>query len=495
MKKFLLLYKILFLSLPTFAQLKIPSGTQWVNAGNTSIVLNDLDFVNDGNFAGTGSVRFAGNQNSAISGANQTAFNILEVAKTNNAKIVLQKSIGVSYSINFISGLLDLNNNNISLNPSANLAGESENTRIIGANGGFIEITQSLNAPLAANAGNLGATISSSANLGSVTLRRGHISQTGTGLSTSIQRYYLITPQNNTGLNATLRLKYFDAELNGQSENVAVIYQSDDNGADWINLSQSNRNTNANYVERSGVNSLVLHTLANDTISGPVGGLVFDAKRKKPTEVELTWSTAVETNMLGFEVQRKLDNEADFTPTTFVNSKAPGGNSSTTLSYLQIDSNSYSGISYYRLKIVDTANNISYSDIKSVTGKSKRVGNNVVTFNGSDTTSVATASKAVMSAPSESAKKITVGPNPNNGNFWFTVGGIEKEATAIIYTADGKALRQLRVVNLQRQQVSGLTSGIYILKVDGLQPFRIIVQGNSKPSPNYSTSNTSSIKN
>jgi hypothetical protein len=170
--------------------------------------------------------------------------------------------------------------------------------------------------------------------------------QTGTGLNGSIQRYYVVTPQNNTGLNATLRLKYFDAELNGQNENILVAYQSNDNGANWTNLLQSNRNTNADYVERSGLSNLSLQTLGNDITSGPVNGLVFDAKRKKPTEVELIWSTVTETNMLGFEMQRKLDNEVDFTATSFINSKAPGGNSSSTLSYSQNDPNSYAGTSY-----------------------------------------------------------------------------------------------------------------------------------------------------
>src|SRR4030095_193759 len=372
MKKFLLLYKILFVSLPAFAQLRISSGTQWVNSGNANLVVSNMDFVNDGSFSGAGSIKFTGNQNSTISGTNQPGLNILEVSKANNGKIVLQRNIGVSYSINFISGLLDLNNNNILLDPVANLAGESEDSRIIGSNGGFVEITQNLNAPLAANPGNLGATLTSNTNLGSVTMRRGHVPQTGTGLTSSIQRYYLVTPQSNGGLNATLRLKYFDAELNGQNENILVAYQSNDNGANWINLSQTNRNTNADYVEKSGVNSLSLQTLGNDTSSGPLSGLVFNAKRKKSTEVELTWSTITETNMLGFEVQRKLDNEADFTATSFVNSQAPGGNSSSTLSYLQNDPNSYAGTSYYRLKIVDNASNSSYSEIKAVPGRNKK---------------------------------------------------------------------------------------------------------------------------
>jgi hypothetical protein len=44
-----------------------------------------------------------------------------------------------------------------------------------------------------------------------------HVSQSGAGLASNINRYYSITAQNNTNLNATLRLKYFDAELKRHS--------------------------------------------------------------------------------------------------------------------------------------------------------------------------------------------------------------------------------------------------------------------------------------
>jgi hypothetical protein len=161
---------------------------------------------------------------------------------------------------------------------------------------------------------------------------------------------------------------------------------------------------------------------------------------------------------------------------------------------LQIDPNSYTDSSYYRLKIVDLNNNISYSDIKSVTGKTKGGGKNNNIIQASDT-AITTSSKAKSQPENLSGQKITVGPNPNNGNFWFMISGIEKETVATIYTSDGKTLKQFRVTNLQQQQVSGLRSGIYILKVDRLQPFRIIVQGENNPANNYPTSNSSSMKN
>jgi len=500
MKKYFLLYKILFLSTQGFGQLNISTGAQWVNSGNVTVNIQNMDIINNGAFtAGNSSIKFTGNQNSSISGTGMPLFSILEVAKTNNAKVLLGRNIGVGSSINFISGQLDLNNNNILLDPAAYIAGESETNKIIGANGGFVEITQNMNAPASINAGNLGATITSSADLGSVTIRRGHLPQSGTGLVNSIQRYYSIVPQNNSNLNATLRLRYFDAELNGQNENVIVIYKSDDNGANWNNLSQTIRNINADYVEKTGLSSLSLQTLSNDAaLADGVTGLVFAAQRKKSTEVQLNWSTQTETNMNGYEVQRRLNNEQSFSVRTFVNSLAPGGTSNASLSYSYVDANSYTDTSFYRLRIVDINGGFTYSDIKAVPGKTKGGGNgggNPHNLTNTDSTIITIASGKVIPQNNATLQKITVGPNPNNGNFWFSVSGIDKETFATLYTIDGKQLKQYRVNNLQRQQVSGLRSGIYLLKVPGMEAFKITVQGGSNGLPNNTITDPLNIKN
>jgi len=487
MKKYFLLYKILFLSITGHAQLTITPGANWVNNGNITVSLQNMDFVNNGAFiAGSGSMKFTGNQNSNISGISLPSFNIVEIAKTNGVKVSLTTNCSVGSSINFISGQIDLNNNNILLNSSAFIAGESENNRITGSNGGFVEITQDMNAPASVNAGSLGATISSSANLGSVTIRRGHLPQSGTGLVTSIYRYYLITPANNNNLNAILRLKYFDAELNGQNENSMAIYQSSNSGTDWSNISQTSQNTNANYIEKTGMASLALQTLANNNIQLPDGvtGLVFTGQRKKPTEVQLNWASQTETNMNGYEVQRKLDNEPDFSPRTFVNSSAPGGNSFSPLSYQYKDANTYTGISYYRLKIV-TLNGFTYSNMIPVAGKSK--GGNGNNNNLSAEEVITTTVKS--NVPQVNPQKITVGPNPNNGNFWFTVNGIEKETIATLYTIDGKQIKQFRIVNLQQQQVSNIRTGIYLLKVPGFETQKVIVNGGGNAVPQSSQAN------
>ena len=492
MKKYLLLYKILFLSITGYAQLTITPGAHWVNNGNITVALQNMDFVNNGAFtAGSSSMKFTGNQNSNIGGTSLPSFNILEIAKTNSAKVLLTKNSSVGSSINFISGQLDLNNNNILLNSSAFIAGESENNRITGSSGGFVEITQDMNAPASVNAGNLGATISSSADLGTVTIRRGHLPQSGTGLANSIHRYYLITPTNNSTLNSTLRLRYFDAELNGQDENSLVIYQSN-SGTDWSNLSQTSGNTNANYVEKTGVAFLAWQTLANNNVQLPDGvtGFVFTGQRKKPTEVQLTWTSQTETNMSGYEVQRKLDNEADFISRTFVNSSAPGGNSFSPLTYQYKDANPYAGISYYRLKIV-TLNGFTYSNVISVAGKNKGGGgNNNNILAGEEV--IATTINSKM--PQPTSQKMTVGPNPNNGNFWFSISGIEKETVATLYAIDGKQIKQFRVENLRQQKVSNIRTGIYLLKVPGFETQKIIVNAGGNGAPGSKQTIINNIK-
>ena len=84
MKKYLILYKLLFIGLGGYGQLNIGSGTQWITNGNTTVVLQNMDLVNNGSIsASAGSFKFTGTQNSTINGSNMPLFNILEISKTN----------------------------------------------------------------------------------------------------------------------------------------------------------------------------------------------------------------------------------------------------------------------------------------------------------------------------------------------------------------------------------------------------------------------------
>src|SRR5258705_2019666 len=100
MKKYLILYKILFLSLPTFAQVTISSGARWVTSGNIVVTLQDMDMVNNGTFtAGLGKVKFSGDGSNGLTGSSVTNFNELEIAKSGSNELVLFSNAGVNGKI------------------------------------------------------------------------------------------------------------------------------------------------------------------------------------------------------------------------------------------------------------------------------------------------------------------------------------------------------------------------------------------------------------
>ncbi|MEI2749761.1 MAG: T9SS type A sorting domain-containing protein [Ferruginibacter sp.] len=374
MKKIMLSSFISILFYSSFGQLNIGNGANWVVSGNASVVLQDLNLINNGTLAaGTGKFKFAGSQNSNISGNSALSFSTLEIAKTSNARVNLVNDINIGSSVSFVSGLLDLGNSKVVLAPSALLTGETEISRATTNGTGYLQITQNLNAPNATDPGNLGVVISSSANLGSVIVRRGHIVSSGTGLTTSTSRYFDIIPVTNSNLNATLRFKYFDAEKNGLDENSFSLYQSNNSGANWSKLSGSVRNTTSNYVERVGLSRLSRFTAGVTT-----------------TARENTENTPAITS--------DQTNDAQSPTTNF-----------------QL----------------------------------------------------------------EAKPKWTVGPNPNNGYFFFSIEGIKEQIPVVLFTVDGKTIGNYKVNNGQRQQVSGLKNGMYILKAAGMEAFKVLVQGST----------------
>lgn len=98
----------------------------------------------------------------------------------------------------------------------------------------------------------------------------------------------------------------------------------------------------------------------------PVTFTTFKGERKG-TENLLSWTTATETNNAGFELQRSADG-VNFSPLVFVDSKAPNGNSTQTLSYSFNDVKPLSGSGYYRLKQVDKDGKSSFSEVVLIKG-------------------------------------------------------------------------------------------------------------------------------
>jgi hypothetical protein len=284
MKQKLFLLILLLSSHSLFSQLVITAGAELKLTGDAVLTLQDIDLVNNGTFnQASGTVRFSGSGNNSISGSQLTRIHVLQMAKTGTVQLQLLRTLNIGSQISFTSGIINLNNNNIELDPSAVLTGESEVSRIIGATGGYIQIVTALNAPSFVNPGNLGAVISSAQNMGSTTIRRGHVAQSNVVAGKpSLNRYYDITPANNTSLNATLRFRYFDAELNGRIENALGLWRSNDN-VNWTQAGFSSRDATSNFVEQAAIASFSRWTLTDNDF--PTG--VFDVFADGVTGIKL----------------------------------------------------------------------------------------------------------------------------------------------------------------------------------------------------------------
>jgi hypothetical protein len=170
--------------------------------------------------------------------------------------------------------------------------------------GGTLTATRALNAPTAADVAGLGAVLSAGADLGPVTVTRGHTVQTASNGNQSIARYYDLLPSTTTsGLNATLTLRYADAEVpSGVADSTLALFKK--TGGSWTKTGADSRDTSANTVTVTGVGSFSRWTLGSDASPLPVALAAFDGTATGEG-VQLTWRTATERSNTGFAVQRR----------------------------------------------------------------------------------------------------------------------------------------------------------------------------------------------
>jgi hypothetical protein len=164
--------------------------------------------------------------------------------------------LGVSGNLILLSDV-NLNGQTVQLGATANLI--EEQGRFYGTTGA-ITTTRALNAISAENVGGLGATITTSANMGSTTLTRTHQAASS---PVTIKRRYTITPTNNSGLNATLTFNYYPGELNGLDESTLHLLRSTDGGTNWTNMGGT-VNGNANTIILSSIGSFSDWTAGGD---------------------------------------------------------------------------------------------------------------------------------------------------------------------------------------------------------------------------------------
>lgn len=362
--------KLLYILIIFFSQVSLFSqggfivegGTLLHLDGNAKLVIEDGKFATEGyiNFQES-EVIFKGNSASNVStiyGNPFPEFYHLTIEKSQH-EVKLLNHISVSNHLRMIKNDLELNGNNIYLIDQSKIVNEREDSRIKGANGGFISKIVDLNNPIAENPGAIGVAITSNSNLGTVTILRGHDIQNPNG-SESIARYFDISPTNNQNLNATLRFYYFDAELNSILESELSFFKKS-SGNPWTAMGIQTLDQNQNYAELDAIDDFSDWTLASSGNPLPLELLSFQAQKVQETAI-LDWQTERENNLSHFEIQ-KSKNGLDFFNIAEVEAL---GTTNEIQSYQFIDHNPFNGVNYYRLKIWDLNSSSEYSNIEAL---------------------------------------------------------------------------------------------------------------------------------
>ncbi|MEO8567513.1 MAG: PQQ-dependent sugar dehydrogenase [Ginsengibacter sp.] len=144
----------------------------------------------------------------------------------------------------------------------------------------------------------------------------------------------------------------------------------------------------------------------------PINLVSFSAQKTNGNNIKLQWNTSSEENISGFIIERKLNNEANFSGIGFIESKAVNGNSNVSLDYSFIDSATFN-ISkiFYRLQIKNIDGSVAYSDIRSVI------------FNGVK-------------------NSFSFYPNPAKGFVQINIENFDKPLRMIMYDNMGKKIKE-----------------------------------------------------
>lgn len=281
---------LICISISTFVKaqtiLTVSSGHLVITGNN--LVLSNSNLVNNATIdAQSGTVLFNGSTNDVtISGTSSTTFNNLKIDKTSN-KVSLSTSTNVDNELEMVSGFLDLVSSDVTLGTdNGTIVGENSTTYIIASSTGEIIKVLSLNVPTSNNPGNMGVEITSTKDLGSTTVRRGHSAKT-IGNNSSIERYFTIEPTNNTGLDATIKMYYQDHELNSITESSLEMYRGDNDN--WIYYPTNTSDVSGNYIEITNLDSLDDYTMSEGLLkinakallagSYDASGLMYDDLR------------------------------------------------------------------------------------------------------------------------------------------------------------------------------------------------------------------------
>lgn len=148
--------------------------------------------------------------------------------------------------------------------------------------------------------------------------------------------------------------------------------------------------------------------------------------------VNVYWTTKPEVNVKYFVVERRLSNESVFKKRDTLPSKAVNGYSNAYLNYTLNDVNSYTGISYYRLRLVDFNGDSAYSNTIAVGGR-------------------------------PGGFQLLLWPNPTARNFYAGINGAASVKYVVIWNVLGQMIHREPVNDRSIIPMSLLLPGNYLV--------------------------------
>jgi hypothetical protein len=278
------------------------------------------------------------------------------------------------------------------------------------------------------------------------------------GSSTNyLNRYWSVEPTNipvNTvyGVNYS----YANADVVGVEAN---LFPAKHDASGWIQSYGSGAlymmgtgavNPGTNTVSWSSLYSFSDFTGNGNGSPLPISLIKFNAQPVLDN-VEVTWTTASETNNDYFTVERSKDG-INFSSFAEVDG---AGNSNTILNYKVIDFDPYEGVSYYRLKQTDFDGKFDYSDVKAVNfvrpiqGQNWLVYPNPSNLNGINLVTAELSSQTVILSLTDLTGKLVfekqIAVNMQGDNKFIE---FEQVGTGIYYLTvnDGEMVKTIKVI-------------------------------------------------
>lgn len=183
-----------------------------------------------------------------------------------------------------------------------------------------------------------------------------------------------------------------------------------------------------------GFSGFYLHTGAKSLLPVPFNALRLSALVTGASNT-VYWTTETEENNRKFIIERSTDGR-NFTAIGEMNSRAPGGNSQTPISYSFADGNPIDGKQYYRLRLISNTGSEQLTQIVSL-----RRGIPGIQF-------------------------ASVRPNPTSGLVYLNINGTNHTVNIVVRSMEGKEIiRTVKQPNTDFTiNISGQPSGVYTLE-------------------------------